>query len=156
MLFILEIQTILLPTDFSECANHALPYAASLARRMGARIICLHVVAPISPAVGYTPMAEPLPVADLGDQLAESAARELPKVARHEECEGVDVEEIITHGEPAADIVRFAGARGADLIDKSSHGRAGLGRLLFGSTAESVVRHAPCPVLVVKPPPSEG
>ena len=148
----MEIQTILLPTDFSECANYALPYATSLARLMGARIICLHVVAPISPAVGYTPMAEPLPVADLGEQLVESAARELPKIARHEECEGLNVEEFIAHGEPATEIVRVAGERGVDLIVISSHGRAGLGRILFGSTAESVVRHAPCPVLVVKPP----
>ena len=47
--------------------------------------------------------------------------------------------------------MRVARERGADLIVISSHGRTGLGRMLFGSTAESVVRHAHCPVLVVKP-----
>ena len=59
---------------------------------------------------------------------------------------------MIAHGEPAAEIVRVAEERGAGLIVISSHGRTGLGRILFGSTAESVVRHARCPVLVVKPP----
>jgi nucleotide-binding universal stress UspA family protein len=52
--------------------------------------------------------------------------------------------------------VRVAKERQVDLIVISSHGRKGLGRMLFGSTAEQVVRHAPCPVLVVKPPHEEG
>jgi len=56
------------------------------------------------------------------------------------------------HGEAASEIVRVAKERSVDLIVVSSHGRTGLGRILFGSTAEAVVRHAPCPVLVVKPP----
>ena len=148
----MEIRSILLPTDFSECARHAVPYAAELARLVGARVVCLHDVEPVVPAVGWTPIAEPLPVADVGEQLEDSAARELPRFARCEEFEGLDVEDVITRGEAAAEIVRVASERAADLIVISSHGRAGLGRILFGSTAESVVRHAPCPVLVVKPP----
>jgi nucleotide-binding universal stress UspA family protein len=148
----MQIRSILLPTDFSECARHAVPYAAHLARLVGARVLCLHVVEPVVPAVGWTPIAEPLPVADVGEQLEDSAARELPRFARCEEFEGLDVEDIITRGEASAEIVRVAEEREADLIVISSHGRAGLGRILFGSTAESVVRHAPCPVLVVKPP----
>jgi nucleotide-binding universal stress UspA family protein len=59
------------------------------------------------------------------------------------------------HGEAASEIVRVAKERGVDLIVVSSHGRTGLGRILFGSTAEAVVRHASCPVLVVKPPPEQ-
>lgn len=148
----MEIRTILLPTDFSECARHAVPLAAHFARLTGARVLCLHVVEPVVPAVGWTPIAEPLPVADVSEQLEDAAAHELPRFARCEEFEGLDVEDLITHGEAAAEIVRTAQERGADLIVISSHGRAGLGRILFGSTAESVVRHAPCPVLVVKPP----
>ena len=64
----------------------------------------------------------------------------------------MEVEDVVVRGEPAAEIVRAARERGAGLIIISSHGRTGLGRILFGSTAESVVRHAHCPVLVVKPP----
>jgi len=84
--------------------------------------------------------------------LEDSAERELPKIAGCDECHGIEVEETIVHGDAASEIVRVAKERGVDLIVISSHGRTGLGRILFGSTAESVVRHAPCPVLVVKPP----
>jgi nucleotide-binding universal stress UspA family protein len=148
----MNVSSILLPTDFSECARRAVPAAAFMARLTGARVICLHVVEPVVPAVGWTPIAEPLPVADLSEQLEASATRELPKFAGCPEFTGLDVEDLISHGEAAAEIVRVARERGCDLIVISSHGRAGLGRIFFGSTAESVVRHAHCPVLVVKPP----
>ena len=148
----MNVRSILLPTDFSDCAAYAVPAAASLARLMGARIVCLHVIEPIVPTVGWTPVAEPLPVADNSDHLEASAARELPKIAGRPECAGLDVEDLIVHGEAASEIVRVAKERAVDLVVISSHGRTGWGRILFGSTAESVVRHAPCPVLVVKPP----
>jgi nucleotide-binding universal stress UspA family protein len=149
----MHLRTILLPTDFSECAESALRYAADFARQSGARLLCLHVVEPTAPAVGYGPAVEALPPADFGGQLEESAAGELPRLAAREECAGLEVEEVLAHGEAAAEIVRVARERGADLIVISSRGRTGLGRMLFGSTAESVVRHAHCPVLVVKPKP---
>ena len=147
----MQIRSILLPTDFSDCANYALSYAASLARTFGASIICVHVIEPMVPTVGYSGMTEPLPIADITDQLEYSAERELPKLAEREECAGLEVEEVIVHGEAASEIVRAAKERNVDLIVVSSHGRTGLGRILFGSTAEAVVRHASCPVLVVKP-----
>ena len=146
------IRSILLPTDFSDCANYALSFATSFARQYGAKIICVHVIEPIVPTVGYTGMTEPLPIADISEQLEDSAERELPKLSECDECDGIDVEEVIVHGDAASEIVRVAGERKVDLIVISSHGRTGLGRIFFGSTAESVVRHAPCPVLVVKPP----
>lgn len=146
------IRSILLPTDFSECATGARPVAASLARMFEARLICVHVVEPIVAAVSWTPVAEPMPMtADISEQLEASATNELPKLARHQDCAGLDVEEVIVHGEAASEIVRLARERGVDLIVISSHGRTGWGRILFGSTAESVTRHAHCPVLVVKP-----
>jgi len=151
----MDIRSILLPTDFSDCGNYALSYAASLARTFKASIICLNVIEPIVPTVGYSGMTEPLPIADIAEQLEDSAERELPKLAECEECAGLDIEEMVAHGEAAAEIVRVAKERSVDLIVISSHGRTGLGRILFGSTAEAVVRHASCPVLVVKPPAVE-
>jgi nucleotide-binding universal stress UspA family protein len=151
----MRIRSILLPTDFSECGNYALSYAVSLARTFGASIICVHVIEPMVPTVGYSGMTEPLPIADISDQLEDSAERELPKIAECEECAGLDIEEVIVHGEAASEIVRVAKDRKVDLIVLSSHGRTGLGRILFGSTAEAVVRHASCPVLVVKPSQEE-
>jgi Universal stress protein UspA and related nucleotide-binding proteins len=147
-----DIHSILVPTDFSECGNYALSYAASLARSFKASIICVNVIEPIVPTVGYSGMTEPMPIADIAEQLEDSAERELPKLAECEEFSGLDVEEMVVHGEAAAEIVRLANERSVDLIVIASHGRTGLGRILFGSTAEAVVRHAACPVLVVKPP----
>ena len=151
----MQIRSILLPTDFSECGNYALSYAASLARTFKASIICINVIEPIVPTVGYSGMTEPLPIADITEQLEDSAERELPQVMKCEELHGLNVEEVIVHGDAAAEIVRVASERNVDLIVISSHGRTGLGRMIFGSTAEAVVRHAGCPVLVVKPPPEE-
>ena len=152
----MKIRSILLPTDFSECASYALSYASGFARDAGASIICVHVIEPVVPTVGYSGVTEPLPMADISDQLETSATRELPKIAQHEECAGLSVEEVIVHGDAASEIVRVARERKVDLIVIASHGRTGLGRILFGSTAEQVVRHAPCPVLVVKPPQEES
>ena len=147
----MQIRSILLPTDFSECGNFARSYAASLARTFGASIIAVHVIEPMVPTVGYSGITEPLPIADIADQLETSAERELPRIAECEECAGLEIEEVIVHGDAAAEIVRVAKEKNVDLIVLSSHGRTGLGRILFGSTAEAVVRHASCPVLVVKP-----
>lgn len=152
---VMKIRSILLPTDFSECGNYALSYAVALARQFGASITCLHVIEPMVPTVGYSGMTEPLPLADITDQLEDSAERELPKFAEREECAGLDVEELIVHGEAASEITRVAKEKKVDLIVISSHGRTGLGRIFFGSTAEAVVRHASCPVLVVKPAKEE-
>src|SRR6476661_8315902 len=151
----LQLRKILLPTDFSGCANYALPYAAAIARATGATITCVHVVEPIVPAVGYSGLAESMPIGDISDQLEDSAGIELPQVAGCEEFVGLKIEEVIVHGDAAAEIVRVAAEREVDLIVVSSHGRTGLGRIIFGSTAEAVVRHAKCPVLVVKPPHEE-
>src|ERR1700752_2414192 len=148
----MQIRSILLPTDFSDCGNYALSYAASLARTFGASIICVNVIELMVPTVGYSGMTEPLPIADITEQLEDSAERELPKLAECEACAGLEVEKLLVHGEAASEIVRGAKERAVDLIVISSHGRTGLGRILFGSTAEAVVRHASCPVLVVKPP----
>src|SRR5215210_9589430 len=110
----MQIRSILLPTDFSECASHALSYAASLARDANASIICVHVVEPVMPTVGYTGITEPLPIADISEQMEDSATRELPKIAGCEECAGLEVEEVIAHGDPATEIVRTAEERGCD------------------------------------------
>jgi nucleotide-binding universal stress UspA family protein len=122
---------------------------------VNATVICVNVVEPIVPAVGYTGMAEAMPIAEMSEQMEDSAERELPDVMSCEDLRGLKVEEVIGHGDAAAEIVRVADEQKVDLIVISSHGRTGLGRIIFGSTAEAVVRHARCPVLVVKPPPDE-
>ena len=104
----MNIRSILLPTDFSECGNYALSYAASLARTFKASIICLNVIEPIVPTVGYSGMTEPMPIADIAEQMEDSAERELPKLAECDEYSGLNVEEVVAHGEAASEIVRVA------------------------------------------------
>jgi nucleotide-binding universal stress UspA family protein len=118
--------------------------ARSLARDFGARLILLHVL-PVEVVMEGT-MAAELDPAAFRDAL-ETMRRRL---------DGPDlkypVETDLIHGFAPEEITRMASVLGCDLIVMGTHGRSGLGRLLMGSVAESVVPRADCPVLVVKPP----
>jgi len=85
----MQIRSILFPTDFSECGNYALSYAAALARTFGASVICVHVIEPMVPTVGYSGMSEPCRLL-IFLTAEDSAERELPKIAECEECAGLE------------------------------------------------------------------
>jgi nucleotide-binding universal stress UspA family protein len=139
----LSIHTILFPTDFSEHAQQAFSLACSLARDCGARLVVLHVAAP---PVGHEKLeAERNPSEYYGTLW--NALRQL----RAPE-DNVPVEHRLEEGDPTAEILRVANETKAGLIVIGTHGRTGLSRLLMGSIAEHVMRHAPCPVLTVKTP----
>jgi nucleotide-binding universal stress UspA family protein len=133
-------RTILVPLDESPLGERALPYAVTLARRSGARLVLLAV--PVtSVELRDDPQTGRPTFVDLAAQyLAGVAARV---------GEGVAAETVQLRGDPGAEIVAESGRRGVDLIAMATHGRSGLGRWLFGSVAEHVVRHAPVPVLLV-------
>ncbi len=138
----------LVPVDFSEYSDHAVQYAAELARALGARLTLLHVIHELP--VGVGDWAAGLPESYLGDLEADvqqslESAREQVKAA------GVDADIVMVHGIPFQSIIDVARDRQADLIVMGTHGRTGLKHVLLGSVAERVVRHAPCPVLVVRP-----
>ena len=140
----LPLKTILHATDFSVEADYAFRLACSLARDHGARLVVAHVVAP-APAVAYGEMlVEP-------DQAALDKAWEQIRRIQPPEA-AVPVQHRVEQGFAADEILRLARELPADMIVLGTHGRSGLGRLLMGSVAEQVVRKAPCPVLVVKPP----
>jgi nucleotide-binding universal stress UspA family protein len=140
----LPIRTILHPTDFSERAGYALHLAAALARDYGARLVVLHVVTP--PTVVYGEAVVPVSPEELRAPAREQLDRlRLPRP-------DVRAERRLEEGEAVEEILRVARDIGADLIVLGTHGRTGLGRLLMGSTAETVVRKASCPVLTVKAP----
>ena len=138
-------KTILFPTDFSDASNAAFQYAVEFARGSGGRLLIVHVQEPIYPLVGgelaYLPSLETDP-----EQLAALLHKIVPD----------DPQLIFSHqliqGDPAAEIVNLAKAEHVDLIVLGTHGRTGVARLLLGSTAEQVLRRAPCPVLAVKEP----
>jgi len=141
----LPIRTILHPTDFSESSNFAFRLACSLARDYSVRLLVLHVGRQpiVTPVTGIIP---PEPV-----QYEEELTAQLHKLQA--ENPKVPVESRLIFGaDPATEILRLAQQTKSDLIVMGTHGRTGLGRLLMGSVAEQVVRHAPCPVLTVKTP----
>jgi nucleotide-binding universal stress UspA family protein len=141
----LPIRTILHPTDFSERSEHAFQAAFSLARDHGSRLVVAYVRAPAVVAYGELGPIVPDPVQTPDDVQGRVTAR-------HVLDPWVEIEYRVTDGEPAAEIVRLAGAVNANLIVMGTHGRTGLGRLLMGSVAEAVLRRAPCAVLTLKAP----
>ena len=135
---------IVFPTDFSTSSDAGLAQATSLARDTGARLLILHVEEPPAAYGGgemYYGVLEP----DNSE-----INRMLQAVVPADPS--VPYEHRMVMGDPATEIVRLADEEKADLIVMGTHGRSGLRRLLMGSVAESVVRHANCPVLTFKHP----
>jgi len=142
-----RIKSILAPVDHSTFSRKASDYAATLAVRLGARLTLLHVVPPIVPS-GRRPLEE----SQLNARAAEGATRELDALARQLARTAPRVATRVATGDAAAEILRVAEESAPDLIVVATHARGGIGRFLLGSTAENIVRHAPCPVLVVRQP----
>ncbi len=138
-----KLKKILVPVDFSECSKKALAYAIPLAEEFGAELTLLHVAASLPP----------IPEWESGDVVAvDEAVKQLK--ALHESVGATlpppRVHEVVRTGAPGEEIIRAAQEMGIDLIVLSTHGHTGLARVIMGSTAERVVRHAGCPVLVVR------
>lgn len=137
------LHRILVPTDLTEHSNLALKYAISLAERYGAKIFLLNVAQiPASSSIIAPPdMEEMISAAHL---LLDNIARAIPP--------NLDREEIVLvgTGETARQIVEEALNISADLIVMTTHGYSGVKRMLRGSMAEMVVRHAHCAVLVAR------
>ncbi len=135
--------TLLVPLDGSTFSERALPLAVTLAQRMQARIILLHVIsAPVFPG-GDTVEAE--------RQTGEEAQVYLAHLASTIAAEGLHTETTLAYGQAAESILLEIKSAGADLVVMCSHGRSGLGRWIFGSVAEQVLAHSPVPVLLVRP-----
>jgi nucleotide-binding universal stress UspA family protein len=147
----IEIGTILLPTDGSECSARATTYALSLARQYGARVVALHVI-----DRGWEEQTRNA-VVEVGHELMQTLHDGYTRTA-HTILQGpvdagakagVPVETRMAHGTPYEEIVKAGKEMGADLIVIGTHGRTGMSHFLLGSVAERVVRSAPCPVLTV-------
>jgi nucleotide-binding universal stress UspA family protein len=138
---------ILVPVDFSPCSEHALQYARAFAGEFNARLILLHVVEafPIDYLVGFESSRQS------SDWLIEQSRKRLKRLARKLTATGaITGEPIVNFGKPFQEIVQVAKDRGADFIIIATHGYTGLKHIQLGSTTERVVRHASCPVLVVR------
>jgi nucleotide-binding universal stress UspA family protein len=144
------VRTILVPTDFSGGAAHALVWAQELARAFHSTIVLLHVVdlALTWMPVGPASIPEPVP-ADVADRITVAARESLANLAR--DAEGT-VHRLVRRGHARQVILDVAKEVGADLIVIGARGHRDFSDLVIGSIAEYVVRHASVPVMTTRAP----
>ena len=135
---------ILVPTDGSACAEHALDYACALAARLDAKVHVVHAIGAALPELSVA-----LTHQMLASMRASSAAALEALVAPRRERAAFGELRVI-EGDARDTILETARTVHADLIVIGTHGRRGLARVLLGSVAEDVLRRAPCPVLAVR------
>jgi nucleotide-binding universal stress UspA family protein len=137
------IRTIMLATDLLASSREATDRAIDLASRLDARLVIVNVL-------------EKRRLAGSGshervDQARTEREAHLVNVVRDARAAGVNAEFLVWQGDPGGSIAAAAEAEGADLVVVGTRGRSGAGRMLLGSVSDHVVRHASCPVLVVRP-----
>ncbi len=137
------LKTILVPVDGSPLSERALPFAQGIARRTGARLLVMRAVLMAKPSV---PEAEHFNEAAVGE-----AEAELAEITARATEAGAAVESFVWDDEAGWAIVGACDAERADLIVMCTHGRSGLGRVMYGSVADHVLRTARVPVLLVPP-----
>ena len=139
---------ILVPVDFSSASGKAVAYADAFAATFGASVVLIHVVEPLvlPSEFGYVPAPSP-----------EEEMRHLAAVKTRLQSVAADLDSAkrssveVRIGRPWQEITAAAQDLGADLLVITTHGRTGIKHVLMGSVAEKIVRHAGCPVLVVRP-----
>jgi len=142
-----KIKKILVPIDLSDLSKAALPWATLLAAQFKSKLVLLHVEEklPIDYLLGRELRSHTMV------PLMKQAEAELEHLAGEQrKTTGANISVVVRDGKPFQEICHAAKALGADLIVLTTHGHTGLKHVRLGSTAERVVRHAQCPVLVVR------
>jgi len=147
------ISKILIPTDFSQPARHAFTYAVDLNRLFGARLYLVHVLQDFTEFSEYNLSPTILPQLYL--EFEQNATNKLEEMVRHIVPGHMHCDTYILHGVPFYEIIQFSRTEQVDLIVVGSHGRTGLKHVLFGHTAEKIVKKSRCPVLSVRHPEAE-
>ncbi len=146
----LAIKKILVPIDFSDYSKSALKYAVNFAKSFNADMTLIYVVEPIVYPPDFSMGQIAIPT--VSTEWDERAREELDKLAKTQIPADVKVKTIIKTGKPFVEIIETATEENIDLIIIATHGHSGVEHILFGSTAEKVVRKAPCPVLTLREP----
>jgi nucleotide-binding universal stress UspA family protein len=143
-------KNILFPTDFTPHARAALKYAAAFAHSGRGRVVLFSVQSAAVP-----PNLFMLPERILQEQDNNwllQIRTEVRNLLGDSPFNGLEVEPVIVAGEPAPEIAKAVREYDIDLVTVVTHGRTGLSRALWGSTAEEIIAEAPCPVLTIRPP----
>jgi universal stress protein A len=146
----MKMDTILVPTDFSEDAKRALEMATGLAQTFGSRIVLLHtyhINLPLSPPGFVAPVILP---EGFYVECRNQATFEVERLAKEAAAQGLEVTGVAVEGAPWTAVMDQVKALPADLIVMGTRGLTGIKHVALGSTAERVVRMATCPVLTVK------
>jgi nucleotide-binding universal stress UspA family protein len=146
---VIEIKTILAPTDFSPHSERAVRYACALAERLGARLHLIHILSEIIPA-GPDPLLMPVMPPQFYQENEERAKETLLSLIKPEWGKPAAVVTAVRWGSPVDAMVDYSRELAIDLIVIATHGRTGLSHVLLGSVAERIVREAPCPVLTIR------
>jgi len=141
-----HIGKILVPVDFSEHSQKALRYALAFARQFDAEVLLVHIVEQMVYPGDW--MYPPLAVTDFAAEKREQMVDRLRTLAAGS---GVKTQHMVRLGRAWQEVVEIAREQKADMIILATHGYTGLKHVLLGSVAEKIVRHAPCPVLSVRP-----
>ncbi len=144
------MNAVLVATDFGETSDAALVYGRNLARTFGARLHVLHVVDAITVRAGQEFFPDDLEAQQT--EAVDRAKRQLDDLLATQDLTTMRAKPVVhASGNTAGAIIDYAKEAHVDLIVVGTHGRGPISQLFMGSVAEHVVRHAPCPVLVVRP-----
>ncbi len=145
-----EIKRVVVPLDGSPLAEAILPYVEELASRLSLEVDLMQVVK--VPALAYAgDHTYHTDTTSIEEELESEAAWYLENVAHRLEARGIRAKLAVMKGVPATKIVDYAHEAEGSMVAISTHGRSGLGRLVIGSVADSVIRSLDAPVLVVRP-----
>jgi nucleotide-binding universal stress UspA family protein len=143
-------EKILTAIDFSESSDFAFEHALTLARQFQAELTVMHVInEPVDLRGFYVPH---ISFEQLEKEIEEGAEKMMEKFCQTRMGDFTRYTTAIVAGIPYEEILRKAEETGASLIVLGTHGRTGIDHLIFGSTAERVVRSATCPVLTIRLP----
>lgn len=142
------IQKILVPTDFSSSSRYAFSYAIDLNKLLHARIYLVHVLQDFTEFSEYSLSPTILP--QLYMEFEQYASKRLEEMVNTIVPTDMHCDTYILHGVPFYEIIQFAQNEHIELIIIGSHGRTGIKHVLFGNTADKVVKKAHCPVLTVR------
>jgi nucleotide-binding universal stress UspA family protein len=143
-----SIKNVLFATDFSPFSEAALPYAASVCRRFGATLHAVHVISDAG-LLAMTGGVDYVNIENLFADVQKEAQQKLDRIAQR--LEGLSHRSYVRHGQVWKTLATLVDWNEIDLIVLGTHGRTGLGKILLGSVAEDILRHAPCPVLTIGP-----
>ena len=146
------LQKFLVPLDGSELAEEALPYAKEMAEKFAGELILAKVIQPIPVAAMASHYGEPLLIdPPATDEMRRAARTYLEKRQQELVDEGIQTRiAVLENADIANAIIEYANREKVDAIIKTTHGRSGLSRWLFGNVATKVLQGADCPIFLVR------